>query len=282
MEILRGIAVPCFGDEPGPLIDVCVAAEAAGFDGVFLWDHMTWSDSGDGPPMIDPWTVLAVVAARTERIRIGTMITPLSRRRPWVLARQTTSLDRLSGGRMTLGVGLGGPDGGDFGLFGEVTDKRERAAMLDESLTVLDGLWSGETFTHHGPHYDVGPTRFTPTPVQRPRIPVWVGGVLPNRAPMRRAARWDGAVPITYDEGGLARPSLEQITAVADQARADRGSLDGFDIAVWAELAADPSALATELPGYAAAGATWWVETARPGRDDDWMAQLVTRVGLGV
>lgn len=281
-RVLRGVAVPCFAEDPVVLIDVCVAAERMGFDGVFLWDHMTWSDDGAGPPMMDPWIVLAVVAARTERVRLGTMITPLSRRRPWVLARQTTSLDLLSGGRVNLGVGLGGPDHGDFGLFGELTDPRIRAEVLDESLAVLDGLWSGETITHRGAHLGVGPVRFTPTPLQRPRVPVWVGGVLPHRAPMRRAARWDGAIPIAYDEHGLARPSSQQIAGVAEDIRAERGSLDGYDLAVWAELADDPAAVAAELPGYAAAGATWWIETARPGRGDDWMAHLSARIEGGV
>ena len=281
-RVQRGIAVPCFAEDPSVLIDVCVAAEEAGFDGGFLWDHMTWSDDGDWPPMVDPWAVLAVVAARTTRVRLGPMITPLSRRRPWVVARQTATLDVLSGGRMILGVGLGGPDHGDFGLFGEQVDRRVRAALLDESLLVLDGLWSGETFTHHGDHFDVGPVRFTPTPVQRPRIPVWVGGVLPNPAPIRRAARWDGAVPIAYDAGGLARPTLDQLAAVAREIRTQRGTLDGYDLAVWAELAADPAAVAAEVDRYAEVGATWWVETARPGRDTDWLASLTERIARGV
>ncbi|WP_338184540.1 LLM class flavin-dependent oxidoreductase [Jatrophihabitans sp.] len=277
----RGIAMPCFADDPSVLIDLCVAAEAAGFDGVFLWDHMTWSDAGDGPPMVDPWLVLAVVAARTERVLLGPMITPPSRRRPWVLARETTTLDVLSSGRTIFGVGLGGPDHGDFGLFGEVTDRRTRAAMLDESLTILDGLWSGEWFTHHGAQYGLGPVRFTPTPVQRPRIPIWVGGVLPNPAPIRRAARWDGAVPITYDEGGLARPSVEQITALTAEIAGQRESMDGYDVAVWAEVALDPAAVERELAAYAEAGATWWIETARPARDANWLDGLRTRISQG-
>jgi alkanesulfonate monooxygenase SsuD/methylene tetrahydromethanopterin reductase-like flavin-dependent oxidoreductase (luciferase family) len=280
-QLKRAIAMPCFAQDPYVLIELCVAAEQAGFDGVFLWDHMTWSDAGDGPPMVDPWLVLSVVAARTERVMLGPMITPPSRRRPWALARESTTLDVLSSGRTILGVGLGGPEHGDFGLFGEVTDPRARAEMLDESLAILDGLWSGEWLTHHGSHYDLGPVRFTPTPLQRPRIPIWVGGVLPNPAPIRRAARWDGAVPVTYDEGGLARPTAEQIAALTAEIAGQRTSMEGYDIAVWAEVTKNPAALEQELPAYIEAGATWWIETARPARDADWLAGLTARIKQG-
>jgi alkanesulfonate monooxygenase SsuD/methylene tetrahydromethanopterin reductase-like flavin-dependent oxidoreductase (luciferase family) len=281
-DIRRGIAVPCFDADPRVLIDVCVSAEAAGFDGVFVWDHMTWSDTGDGPEMSDPWALLAVIAARTERVWLGPMITPPSRRRPWVLARQSATIDVISNGRLILGVGLGGPDHGDFGLFGEVTEPRERAELLDESLDLLGALWSGEMIEHAGKHFTVGPVRFTPTPVQRPRIPIWVGGRLPNRAPIRRAARWDGMVPITYDTGGLSRPSAEQIAGVAEDVRARRGSLEGYDLAVWAEVAEDRDAVAAELADYAAAGATWWIETAHPSRQPDWLERVTRRIAQGV
>ena len=177
----RGVAIPCFGTDPAALIRLGVAAEAAGFDGFFVWDHIVFSNTGDGPPILDPWVVLAAVASRTERIRLGTMITPVPRRRPWQLARQTATLDVLSGGRMILGVGIGSPAYGDFGIFGEPTGERDRAELLDEGLAVLAGLWTGEKFSYRGRHFSVDPVRFTPTPVQRPRIPVWVGGVLPAR-----------------------------------------------------------------------------------------------------
>jgi alkanesulfonate monooxygenase SsuD/methylene tetrahydromethanopterin reductase-like flavin-dependent oxidoreductase (luciferase family) len=125
--LLRGIAVPNFADDPAELIELGVEAERAGFDGFFLWDHIVFSDSGDGPPIADPWLTLAVVATRTTRIKLGTMITPVPRRRPWQLARQTTTLDVLSGGRLILGVGIGSPAYGDFGIFHEPSGARERA-----------------------------------------------------------------------------------------------------------------------------------------------------------
>ena len=115
----RGLAVPCFADDPADLVELGIGAERAGLDGFFLWDHLVHSGSGDGPPIVDPWQVLAVVAARTSRIKLGTMITPVARRRPWKLAKEVTTLDLLSRGRVILGVGLGDPARAEFGLFGE-------------------------------------------------------------------------------------------------------------------------------------------------------------------
>jgi len=281
----RGIAVPNFGEDPAGLIELGEAAERAGFDGYFLWDHIVFSNSGDGPPLQDPWLVLAVVAARTHRIKLGTMVTPVPRRRPWQLARETTTLDRLSSGRFILGVGIGSPSYGDFGIFGEPSGARERADRLDEGLDVLAGLWSGERFSYAGEHFAIDPVRFTPTPLQRPRIPVWVAGVLPNQRPIGRAARWDGFVPIRFDDHGLARPTAQDIAEVGAQIAALRDesgvtSEDGYDIAVWAEVAKSPSEVAELAEPYERAGATWWIETARPG--PDWWPGIHERVAAGL
>jgi alkanesulfonate monooxygenase SsuD/methylene tetrahydromethanopterin reductase-like flavin-dependent oxidoreductase (luciferase family) len=279
-RLLRAIAMPNFGDEPTGLIELGVAAEDAGFDGFFLWDHIVFSNRGDGPPIIDPWLVLAVVAARTSRIKLGTMITPVPRRRPWQLARQTASLDRLSGGRLILGVGIGSPAYGDFGIFHEPSGDRVRADMLDEGLDVLNGLWSGERFSYAGQHCTVDPVRFTPAPVQRPRVPVWVGGVLPATRPIARAARWDGVVPIRFAERSLIRPSVADITGVRERVTAARGSVDGYDVVVWAEVAAQPGEVPALAASYQAAGATWWIETAKP--EPEWWEGVTRRVAAGV
>jgi len=275
----HGIAVPNFGTEPGDLIELGVATEQAGFDGYFLWDHIVFSDTGDGPPIVDPWPVLSVVAAKTSRIRIGTVITPVPRRRPWQLARTTTTLDRLSNGRVVLGVGIGSPPYADFGIFHEPSGDPERAALLDEGLDVLAGLWSGEPFSYEGKHLAVDTVRFTPTPVQRPRIPVWVAGVLPARRPIARAARWDGFVPITYDGEGLERPSAAELADVLGRITAMRGSSAGYDMVVWAEVARVPSDLPELARPYADAGATWWIETARP--EPNWWEGIWARVQAG-
>jgi alkanesulfonate monooxygenase SsuD/methylene tetrahydromethanopterin reductase-like flavin-dependent oxidoreductase (luciferase family) len=275
----RGLAVPCFAEDPRNLIELGVDAEQAGFDGFFLWDHLVWADTGEGPPIVDPWQVLAVVAANTSRIRIGTLITPVPRRRPWQLAKETITLDRLSGGRLTLGVGIGSPAYGDFGIFHEPTDARVRAELLDEGLDVLAGLWTGERFSMTGKHFTVDPVRFAPRPVQQPRIPVWVGGVLPASRPIARAARWDGMVSIRYSDGALVRVSAEDIAAVRDQITAARGSADGFDLVIWAEVEQAPGDVARVAPAYQDAGATWWIESARP--QPGWWEGVTARVARG-
>lgn len=278
----HGIATPCFGSDPEELANLGVRAESAGFDGFFIWDHMLFANDGDGPDIVDPWIVLSLVAIRTSRIRIGTMITPISRRRPWVLARQCVTLDVLSKGRMTLGVGLGSPEKGDFSRFGEVAEPRVRAEMLDEGLTVFDELASGRPLSFHGAHYQLDAVRFTPPAVQKPRIPVWVGGVLPRTRPMSRAARWDGAVPIRFSNGQLVRPAPEDIATARQHIDQRRTSMSNFDIVVWSEVAGTPSQLEQQrdiMPTYADAGATWWIETGRPIAG--WWEELCERVLAG-
>lgn len=279
MTIRRAVAAPCFADDPMSLVALAVEAEAAGFDGFFLWDHMVFAGDGLGPSIVDPWSVLSVAAARTERIILGPMITPVPRRRPWVLARQTATLDRIAGGRTVFGAGIGSPAHADFGIFGDETDAKARAAMLDEGLAVMAGLWTGEPFEFHGEHYRIDRVRFRPAPAQGRAIPVWVGGVLPNTAPMRRAARWQGAVPIRFAGGALARPSAADIAGVRDLVVRQRGSVTGYDLVVWAEVTKDPEALTAELPSYADAGATWWIETAKP--EPDWYDDLRRRIARG-
>ena len=288
MSILqRGLAVPCFAEDPMELAELGVEAERAGFDGFFLWDHIVFSNTGEGPPIVDPWLVLAVVAARTTRIRLGTMITPVPRRRPWQLAKETTTLDRLSNGRLILGVGIGSPAYGDFGIFHEPADERVRAELLDEGLDILAGLWSGERFSYQGRHFTLDPVRFTPTPVQRPRIPVWVGGVLPAARPIARAARWDGMVPIRFAERALVRPSAADMADVGAKIAAARaaaqvtgGSPDEFDLVVWAEVAEVPAQVPQIARPYQDSGVTWWIETAKP--EPRWWEGVQERVASGV
>ena len=279
-ELLRGIAVPNFAEDPAGLVELGVAAEQAGFDGFFLWDHIVFSSGDDGPPLADPWLVLAVIASRTSRIKLGTMITPVPRRRPWQLAREVTTLDRLSGGRVILGVGIGSPSHADFGIFGEPTGARARADLLDEGLEIMAGLWTGEQFSFQGEHFTLEPVRFRPTPVQRPRVPVWVGGVLPNTRPVERAARWDGMVPIRFGERALVTVSPGDIADVGARIAAIRGSADGMDLVVWAEVADDPAAVPEIARPYAGAGATWWIESARPGAG--WWEGAQRRVAAGL
>lgn len=250
-----GVSVPNIG-ELDTLIELGVAADAAGWDGFFLWDHLRFSR--DFPVTVfDPWVTLGALAARTARVRLGTLVTPVARRRPWKLARETVTLDHLSGGRVVLGVGLGYPPDADFELVGEDPDDRVRATKLDEGLEVLTRLWSGEPFDFEGEHLHVRETEFHPSPLQRPRIPIWVAGMWPNRAPFRRAARFDGVVPIGLDEHGMpASLDPEELAAVVRYVLAHRESADPFEVVHGG--APDPTAIAASE----AAGATWYLPDA--------------------
>jgi alkanesulfonate monooxygenase SsuD/methylene tetrahydromethanopterin reductase-like flavin-dependent oxidoreductase (luciferase family) len=256
-----GISVPPFGPfaDPRRLAELAARAEAAGWDGFFVWDHVVHDPSFH--PIGDPWVGLAAVAMRTGRMRIGTMVTPLARRRPWQVARETVSLDHLSGGRFVLGVGLGDPVQWDYGFFGEVTDARARAGALDEALTVLTGLWTGEPFHFDGRHHRVAEVTFRPAPLQRPRIPIWVGGWWPNKPPLRRAARWDGMAPIAW---GRELPAAELAEAVRYVHR-HRTSGGAFDVVISGRTGPGPDD-GERMTGYAAAGATWWLEDVNPWR----------------
>lgn len=255
-----GMTLPPFGAlaEPAYLTELAVAAEAAGWDGFFLWDTVIHDDHFY--PVADPWIALTAIAAATTRLRLGVMITPLSRRRPWQVARQATTLDRFSNGRLILGAGLGGtPD--DFAWFGEMTDAKTRGQMLDEALAILDGLWRGERFSYTGNHYTLAPVEFRPRPVQTPRIPIWLGGMWPNKAPFRRAARYDGVFPLC---AGFP-PSVEEFVAIRDFIAAQRATPGPYAyVASGITPGNDPTAGAAQVAPYRAAGATWWLETVDP------------------
>jgi alkanesulfonate monooxygenase SsuD/methylene tetrahydromethanopterin reductase-like flavin-dependent oxidoreductase (luciferase family) len=253
--------------EPGVIVATACAAEAAGWDALFVWDHhgFVWD-----APSADPWIVLAAVAQATTRLRLGTAVTPLPRRRPAVLATAVATLDRLSGGRVTLGAGLGGV-AAEFTAFGEPAGSVDRAAMLDEGLDVVTRLWSGRPVTHAGRFYQVEGVTLAPLPVQRPRVPVWIGGA--SAAARRRAARWDGWVVGCDDEHGNMVVPADRIAANAAEIAGLRPADDHFDIAVIGASAGagDPTASA-----YAEAGATWWLEHihARRGSHDSMLARV--------
>lgn len=277
------INVPNFGEyaDPRTFMRLAVEAEEAGWDGFFAWDHIL-IDPDWGVPTADPWVLLAAAAAVTDRIRIGPMVTPIPRRHPWVVARQAVSLDHLSAGRLTLGVGLGAPPEADFEAFGEESDVRVRAEKLDESLAILDGLWTDAPFEFVGEQYRLSRMRFSPAPVQRPRIPIWVAGYWPHRGPFRRAARWDGVVPASRvtEETGAPIP-LDELEAILEVIREERGSddLTGFDVMVAGGTPASPDAAWRVIEPYAAAGATWWSEGLNGWRGS--LAEMEARLRAG-
>jgi alkanesulfonate monooxygenase SsuD/methylene tetrahydromethanopterin reductase-like flavin-dependent oxidoreductase (luciferase family) len=234
--------------DPHTVTRLAASAEEHGWHALFVWDHVRWR--APVREVADPWIVLAGAAMVTTKLRLGPMITPLARRRPAKLARETATLDLLSNGRLTLGVGIGGDAfGAEYSAFGEPVDDKTRAAMLDESLSILGAAWSGEPVHHHGAHYTVDGVTFLPRPAQRPGVPVWVGGFPGRRRPMQRAARHDGYVP-----ANLEHPDQLAEAAATIAARRPPGP---FDIAVELAPGVDPAP-------YAAAGATWWLTAFDP------------------
>ena len=231
-------------------------AELAGWDGFFVWEPV-WG--------VDAWVSLAAAAMRTVRIRLGPMITPVSRMRPWKLASEAATLDNLSNGRVILSVGLGALDTG-FAAFGEVTDRKARAELLDEGLDIVTGLWGGQPFRYAGKHYQVHEAEFLPPPppVQQPRIPIWVVGAWPRSKSMRRALRYDGLLPAIMGEDGKVRMSaatpdeIGQIKAYVDS---NRAATTPYDIVVEGETPGENRTRAMQvIQPYAEAGATWWIE----------------------
>lgn len=248
-DLRSALWLPIFDELADPRVVARLAADAeeAGWHGMFVWDHLRWRDPVR--QVADPWITLAAIAAATERLRLGPMVTPLARRRPTKLARETATLDVLSDGRLVLGAGLGSDRfGTEFSATGEQLDDRVRAAMLDESLDVLTAAWSGEPVHHHGEHYTVDDMRFLPRPVQRPGIPVWIAGFPGKTKPLRRAARYDGFFPVNLDHP-------DQIAEIAGTLRPDPAK--PYDIAVPLPPGTDPAP-------YAKAGATWWLTEFDP------------------
>jgi alkanesulfonate monooxygenase SsuD/methylene tetrahydromethanopterin reductase-like flavin-dependent oxidoreductase (luciferase family) len=266
-----GIAAPNFST-PERLVGLAVAAEAHGWDGFFLWDHV--HREGTPPPLVsDAWTTLAAIAMVTERIRIGTWVTPIPRRRPQVLARQVTTVDHLSGGRAVLGVGLGsrgsGRALGELRRFGEDPDPRRRAVLLDEGLAAVVGLWSGEPFSLEGSLVHVEEATFLPRPLQSPRVPVWVACEWPHRRPLDRAARYDGVAPIRIVDGvhGFMTPDdVRELVAEIASRRPPQLAGAPFDVAVMTGPPPRPAPAELEE-----AGATWLLagSDGEPGWEDD-------------
>jgi alkanesulfonate monooxygenase SsuD/methylene tetrahydromethanopterin reductase-like flavin-dependent oxidoreductase (luciferase family) len=242
------------------IVDLAVEAEKAGWDGVFYWDGIYIKEQG---PMYDPWVLLTAIAMRTKRVRLGAVLTPLSRRRPWKVARETMTLDHLSHGRLILPVGLGALDDGGFANVGEVTDRRLRAQLLDESLAILTGLWSAKPFQFHGEHYQVEEMTFLPPPVQSPRIPIWVVGAWPRTKSMQRALQYDGLLPTRVNaDGSQAEMTPADIEAIKAYIAEKRTQTTPFDIVWEGETPGDnPEQAGDIVRPWAEAGATWWMES---------------------
>jgi len=279
------VNVPNFGEfaEPEVFAEVARRAEEAGWGALLVWDHVV-GEKELRWQIADPWILLTAAALATRRIRLGTAITPVARRRPSKLAREVTTLDRLTGGRMVLGAALGAPVADEYGSFGDTTDTKVLAERLDEGLHALDLLWSGEPVTYQGNQIMIDDVVFLPTPVQRPRVPVWVGGFWPNKAPMRRAARWDGAIPCMAGFENARTPDVSEVRELVmflRGCRAENGLADRpFDIVIGGRSPA--GAAGRDLVGpLADLGVTWWDERIPWGDDLERTEPIVRRIEEG-
>lgn len=273
-----GLVLPLSGidGDVERLVEYAHIAEEAGWDGVFLEDYIVyWGERGI---TYDPWLTLTAIALRTQRIKLGLTVTPLPARLPWKLAREAITLDHLSHGRLILGFGLG--DAHDR-AFGETADLKQRAAMLDEGLDILAGLMSEQPFSYQGKHYQVSEVTFRPGPVQKPRIPIWLGGFWPHKGPALRAARWDGfcpaKVPDEQGDGNIKPADISAIKAFVAEHRSDAAA---FDIMAGGHSSGDdPAQARAHVEPFSAAGATWWAEFALP--DPGEAEQALARIKQG-
>jgi len=259
--MLYGIVIP--GGEPSAQCEMAQAAEAARWDGVFVPDGIAIQDfSGKPVALFDPWVMLAAIAVKTRRIRMGPLVAAVPRRRPWKLARETGTIDHLSNGRLILAAGLGAaPDDGGFSKVGGPTDLKTRAELMDECLAIVNGLWTGKPFSFAGKHYRVEKMSMVPPPVQKPRIPTWVVGVWPKVKSMNRVLRWDGIIVQKYrgEPGQKADP--EDIKAIREFVEKQRKSSNRFDIVTGGRTPKkNPKSVLPYVKSLADAGATWWLE----------------------
>lgn len=244
------VFVPPFGELADPIAMARVAAQAeeAGWDGFFLWDHIAYRQVDD---VADPWIAMSAIACATRTMRLGPMVTPVPRRRPLKLAREVITLDHLSRGRVTLGVGIAGDGNRELSAAGEQTDARIRGVMLDEGLAVLEAAWAPGATTVIGAHYTVDHLLTGPAPVQQPRPPIWVAARQGNPAPLDRAARYEGIFPVDLD-------GADQLAAIVAAVQARRPAGAGpYDVAAMIGPDDDPAA-------FRGAGATWLLTKFSP------------------
>ncbi|MFW9992467.1 MAG: LLM class flavin-dependent oxidoreductase [Candidatus Odinarchaeota archaeon] len=259
--VFPGTIVPG-GDAPAA-VEFAQLVESAGWDGFFVWEPV-WG--------VDAWVTLAAAAMLTKSIRLGTMISPISRMRPWKLAGEAATLDNLSNGRVIISVGLGAVNTG-FDEFGEEKDRKTRAELLDEGLDIIIGLWNGQPFNYSGKHYQVKEIEFhpSPPPVQKPRIPIWVVGAWPHKKSMRRPLKYDGLLPAKMNEdGSFADVTPADIRVIKSFIDENRSQSPPFDIVVEGTTPGDdPEKTADTVRPFASAGATWWIEAMWTPRDLD-------------
>jgi alkanesulfonate monooxygenase SsuD/methylene tetrahydromethanopterin reductase-like flavin-dependent oxidoreductase (luciferase family) len=272
------IYMPNFGYSYNPLdfAELAKEAESAGWDGFFLWDHLVFME-GLEAPVLDPWITLSAIAMNTKKIKIGPLITPISRRRPWKLAREIISLDHLSNGRLIFGVGLGAPEY-DFTTFGESFDNHIRAKKLDEGLEVLLGFLSGNDFSYEGDYYKIRNVKFKPAPLDG-KIPIWVAGMWPNKKPFLRASKFDGVFPIHAD--WPQNLTIEDVRKIKNLVFKNRPNSDRYDIIIAGETPSNTAEGITIVEPYKKVGVTWWCEHINLFRFKNSKEKMLKRVRWG-
>lgn len=278
-ESLRfGLSVPNLGDfaDARRMAELARVAERSGWDALLVWDHLgfVWD-----APSGDPWAIVTACALATERLLVGTDVAVIARERPLPFAQRLATIDRLSAGRLVLGVGIGGaPD--EYRRAGEPVDASERAALTDEILGVVRSMLAGEHVVHRGPRVTVDGVTLSPLPAQA-RIPVWVGGG--SGAAQRRAARHDGWIPVTVDQEGQPCLTPDQVREAVARIRARR-AVEGasgveFVVGIHGETPGPGREGAEIVRPWAEAGATWWLELLHGWRGST--DELFARVAAG-
>ncbi|MGZ3616971.1 MAG: LLM class flavin-dependent oxidoreductase [Ktedonobacteraceae bacterium] len=274
------INTPNFGSfgDARILAELAHEAEDAGCDGFFVWDHIGGSPE-QAQSMADPPIALTAMAMVTNRIKLGLMVIPLPRRRPWKLARESVTLDRLSQGRLILGMGIGSDSFfKEYSTYGESQDDKLHGAMLDEGLDVLVRLWSGMRVNYTGQHYQLHDALFLPTPLQRPRVPIWIAGFWPVKKPFRRASQWDGVCPLKQADQLMQPHDIQEMLTYMRQFRT---SDDPFDVLATGNTSGREHQRDLDMiMPYVEAGATWWQESFA-GSDEEELKAVRTRIQQG-
>jgi hypothetical protein len=271
MHYMINIGAAGPGRDPRGMAEMAALAEASGWDGILLEDYLVYQGKL-GTPTFDPWITLAAMAVATTRIQLGTLVTPLPRRRPWRLAHEAITLDHLSGGRLILGIGAGDTKEASLVAAGEQTDPHIVAEMLDEGLEILAGLWQGESVSFDGKHYHVQDLSLAPTPVQKPRIPIWIGGNWLIGGVRRRLTRWDGCCVYVGTPGSAVdRPITgDDVRGILSLVERERGTTAGYAVCVGGlRRGPDPERERASIRSLAEAGATWWNEWIPPCAPDE-------------
>jgi alkanesulfonate monooxygenase SsuD/methylene tetrahydromethanopterin reductase-like flavin-dependent oxidoreductase (luciferase family) len=242
------------GGDANEIVEMGELIEQSGWDAAFGWETVYG---------LDPWVLLGAIAAKTSRIRLGTLLTPPSRRRPWKLAAEVATLDRLSEGRAQLIVGLGAPETG-FAEVGEAADRKTRAELMDEAIELMHRFWSSEPFTYEGKHYKVDwqNTNWKLAPVQKPRAPIWTVAMWPNARSMARAYRLEGCLPFVRTENPMENGiTPEDVAAIQAQALEVKDPKSTFDVVIEGVTPPGDEAALDRVRAFRDAGATWWVES---------------------